>query len=84
MSDAAPEAHVSLEKLTLAYGRAIAVEAGLMLSQAGEFSLVGIALALTLGVIPGAIGGVLVAAISISMALTTALAVPIRRISSAL
>ncbi|MEM6848068.1 MAG: cation:proton antiporter [Pseudomonadota bacterium] len=72
--------------IALAFGqsRAIAVDAGLMLSQAGEFSLVGIALALTLGVVPGPIGGILVAAVSMSMALTTALAVPIRRISSAL
>ncbi|WP_420394445.1 cation:proton antiporter [Acuticoccus sp.] len=59
---------------------ATAVESGLMLSQIGEFSLVGLALAATLGVVPEELARILVVAAGITMALTSALAGPIHRL----
>jgi CPA2 family monovalent cation:H+ antiporter-2 len=60
---------------------AVAVEAGLMLSQIGEFSLVGLALAATTGVIPEEVARILVVAAGITMLMTSALAGPIHRLS---
>ncbi|MEM8551773.1 MAG: cation:proton antiporter, partial [Pseudomonadota bacterium] len=56
----------------------VAVESGLMLGQIGEFSLVGLSLAASLGVVPPDVARVLVVAAGITMGLTTALARPIR------
>ena len=61
---------------------AVSLESALMLGQIGEFSLVGLALATTLGVVPPEISRVLVVAAGITMALTSATAGPIRRLSA--
>ncbi|XWN31429.1 MAG: cation:proton antiporter [Devosia sp.] len=61
----------------------VALEAGLMLSQIGEFSLVALALASGLGIVPDEVARILVVAAGITMAMTTALAVPIRRLAQA-
>ncbi|WP_075222040.1 cation:proton antiporter domain-containing protein [Acuticoccus yangtzensis] len=50
----------------------VAVESGLMLAQIGEFSLVGLSLAYTLGVVPEDIARLLVVSAGVAMALTTA------------
>lgn len=60
---------------------AVSVEAGLMLSQIGEFSLVGLSLASTTGVVPEEVARVLVVAAGITMLMTSALAVPIHRLA---
>lgn len=62
---------------------AVALESGLMLSQIGEFSLVGLALASATGVIPFEVARIFVVAAGITMALTTALAGPIHRLAQA-
>lgn len=59
----------------------VAVESGLMLGQIGEFSLVGLSLASSLGVVPPDVARVLVVAAGITMGLTTAFAQPIRDLS---
>ena len=56
---------------------AVAAESALMLGQIGEFSLVGLALATSLGVVHHDIGRVLIVAAGITMAMTTAFAAPI-------
>ncbi|MEM7692829.1 MAG: cation:proton antiporter [Pseudomonadota bacterium] len=61
----------------------VALEAGLMLGQIGEFSLVGLAFATSLGVVPPDIARVLVVAAGVTMAATTALTGPIRRLALA-
>jgi len=60
---------------------AVAVESALMLSQIGEFSLVGLALAAQLGVVPQDVARILVVAAGITMALTTALSGPIAQLA---
>ncbi|MEM6762227.1 MAG: cation:proton antiporter [Pseudomonadota bacterium] len=59
----------------------VAVESGLMLGQIGEFSLVGLSLAASLGVIAGDTARILVVAAGISMAITTMMAKPVRRLA---
>ena len=59
----------------------VALESALMLSQIGEFSLVGLALAASLGVVPAEYARVVVVAAGITMALTTVFAGPIFRLS---
>ena len=61
----------------------VALETGLMLSQIGEFSLVGLSLAVATGVVPPEIGRLLVVAAGITMGLTSALAGPIHRLAQA-
>ena len=56
----------------------VAIESGLMLAQIGEFSLVALALASSLDVIPTEIARVFVVAAGVTMALTTASAGTIR------
>ncbi len=51
---------------------AVAVESGLMLAQIGEFSLVGLSLAYSLGVVPSDVARLLVVSAGVAMALTTA------------
>ncbi len=58
----------------------IAVEAGLLLSQIGEFSLVGLALAAGLGVIDRELQSLLVVAVGATMALTPIIAGPAERL----
>lgn len=60
----------------------VAIEGALMLSQIGEFSLVGLAVAGTLGLVPPDIARVLVVAAGITMALTSALAPVVHRLAS--
>ncbi len=60
---------------------AVATESGLMLSQIGEFSLVGLALAAALGVVPDEVARLIVVAAGITMALTTVLVGPVTRLS---
>lgn len=59
----------------------LAVRAGLTLSQGGEFGFVLLAPAMVLGVVPQAVGGVLIAAIVLTMAATPALAYAGRTLS---
>jgi CPA2 family monovalent cation:H+ antiporter-2 len=59
---------------------AVAVESGLLLSQIGEFTLVALALGVTVGVVPTEIARVLVVAAGITMLLTTAAAPAILRL----
>ena len=60
---------------------AVSLESALMLSQIGEFSLVGLALAATLGVVPEDLARVIVVAAGITMALTTVVAGPLFRLT---
>lgn len=60
---------------------AVSLESALMLSQIGEFSLVGLALAASLHVIPPDVARILVVAAGITMALTTASASAIARLA---
>lgn len=62
----------------------IAVEAGLLLSQIGEFSLVGLALAASLGILTPEVQSLLVVSVGASMALTPLMAGPAERIGRAL
>ncbi|MEM0906129.1 MAG: cation:proton antiporter [Pseudomonadota bacterium] len=62
----------------------VAFETALMLSQIGEFSLVGLALAGGLGVVPEDVTRLLVVAAGITMAMTSALATPIARAARAI
>lgn len=59
----------------------VALESAVMLSQIGEFSLVGLALAATLGVVPEDLARVIVVAAGITMALTTVVAGPLFRLT---
>lgn len=69
--------------IVIAAGRPIhvALEAGLMLSQIGEFSLVALALASATGVVPTEVARVFVVAAGITMLLTSALAPSVRRLA---
>ncbi|WMS41036.1 cation:proton antiporter [Acuticoccus sp. MNP-M23] len=60
---------------------AVAVESALMLGQIGEFSLVGLSLAMSLGVIEPDVARIFVVAAGVTMALTTAVAAPIRHLA---
>ncbi|GAB5374934.1 MAG: cation:proton antiporter [Acuticoccus sp.] len=60
---------------------AVSLESALMLGQIGEFSLVGLALAASLHVIPSEEARLLVVAAGVTMALTTAFATPIARLA---
>ncbi|MEM9222015.1 MAG: cation:proton antiporter [Pseudomonadota bacterium] len=57
-----------------------ALESAITLGQIGEFSLVGLAFASTLGVIDGEVSRILVVAAGITMAITTAIAGPVARL----
>ncbi|MCF3933816.1 cation:proton antiporter [Acuticoccus sp. M5D2P5] len=59
----------------------VALESGLMLSQIGEFSLVGLALASSTGVVPADVARILVVAAGVTMALTGIIAGPVQRLS---
>ncbi|MEM8664371.1 MAG: cation:proton antiporter, partial [Pseudomonadota bacterium] len=60
----------------------VAAESALMLSQIGEFSLVGLALASSLGVVPDDVARILVVAAGITMGLTTACSGVLARMGS--
>ena len=60
---------------------ATAVESALMLCQIGEFSLVGLALAASLGVVPVEVSRILVVAAGLTMLLTSALSGAIHRLA---
>ncbi|UOM35978.1 cation:proton antiporter [Acuticoccus sp. I52.16.1] len=77
---------VIITVLALAFRQplAVAVESGLMLAQIGEFSLVGLSLAYTLGVVPSDVAKLLVVSAGVAMALTTASSGLIHRLTERL